>query len=631
MEQVVENADITEGQRVVNRHDSADGALAIGIRTGSGSDFIVNTGSIMASLGGDAMGTVIGITTGSGNDQVRLGDGSFVGGHILLGEDNDKLALWGTPVVTGVSDGGAGSGQIANFENIVKRFGGRFEIADSLAPMQLVQVDSGTLAFNSNYAMSNTSVFATQVNADGSHGHLEVNGLLWIDGTLSVAKDEGLFTDGTRYSIIDATAVANSFDTLDLPDATPLLSFSVDQSPTGVEVIANAASFATLMPGNNSMGESMGVYLDSLTDTATEGLEVLLASLQHSEDIDEVRDTLGSLTPSDREDTIAGGFAAIRKSQDAIRARLDAVRDGANEKSSLLGGNSVVNVFSNDGFNPASAGAWVATMSYDGGRPGAADRTSAFASQNYILGGGIDMPLGSRGLVGTSVFSTFSELAHGRANDFGELRNMLGSVYGAYGFDDGGYVQAVVSAGSNDYRAIRNIDNAYLNRFVDREHGGDVVAANFEFGRRLRNDGVRHEVFAGLNFLSLKDSGFVEKGAGDFSFAANGSEARSLISEVGLRASGKFDFDRGYLRPEITVAWLHEHEVGATIMTGHLVGAPDSTFRFRSARGGEDGYRVTMGIDLSMDMPFKLSLKWHEERLGDYDDSTLSANFKWKF
>ena len=36
-------------------------------------------------------------------------------------------------------------------------------------------------------------------------------------------------------------------------------------------------------------------------------------------------------------------------------------------------------------------------------------------------------------------------------------------------------------------------------------------------------------------------------------------------------------------------------------------------------------------IDLSMDMPFKLSVKWHEERLGDYDDSTLSANFGWKF
>ena len=66
-------------------------------------------------------------------------------------------------------------------------------------------------------------------------------------------------------------------------------------------------------------------------------------------------------------------------------------------------------------------------------------------------------------------------------------------------------------------------------------------------------------------------------------------------------------------------------------MTGHLAGAPDSTFRFRSGRGGEDGYRVTMGVDLSMNMPFKLSLKWHEERLGDYDDSTLSANFRWKF
>ena len=379
--------DITDGFLLDDFNKIADGALAIGIRTGSGRDFIVNTGSIMASLGGDATGTVIGITTGRGNDQVRLGDGSFVGGHILLGDDNDKLALWGTPVVTGVSDGGAGSdtlqlngagsfaGQIANFENIVKRFGGRFEIADSLATMQLVQVDSGTLAFNNNYAMSNTSVFATQVNADGRHGRFEVNGLLWIDGTLSVAKDGGLFTDGTRYSIIDATAVANSFDTLDLPDATPLLSFSVDQSPTGVDIIANAASFATLMPGNNSMSESMGVYLDSLTDTATGDLEVLLASLQHSDDFDHVRDTLGSLTPSDREDTIAGGFAAIRKSQDAIRARLDAVRDGANEKSSLLGGNSVVNVFSNDGFVPASAGAWVATTSYDGGRPGAADRT----------------------------------------------------------------------------------------------------------------------------------------------------------------------------------------------------------------------------------------------------------------
>ena len=89
------------GAEISVRAVAASGALtAVGIRTGSGDDIVINNGLISATLVRGTNTTAgIGIDLGAGNDQLTLGDGSEVVGTVILGTGDDTLTLVGTPTV----------------------------------------------------------------------------------------------------------------------------------------------------------------------------------------------------------------------------------------------------------------------------------------------------------------------------------------------------------------------------------------------------------------------------------------------------------------------------------------------------------------------------------------------------
>ncbi|HEY6234000.1 MAG TPA: hypothetical protein VIW69_02715, partial [Candidatus Elarobacter sp.] len=85
-------------------------ASAIGIGTGAGNDTIVNEGKITATKiinGVTSPGTAI--STGAGDDTVTLKNGSVTNGTIDLGTGNNRLILQGTPVINGSILDGSGS------------------------------------------------------------------------------------------------------------------------------------------------------------------------------------------------------------------------------------------------------------------------------------------------------------------------------------------------------------------------------------------------------------------------------------------------------------------------------------------------------------------------------------------
>jgi hypothetical protein len=634
---------VNAGEEIEETTLHTDGAQAYGIWTGAGDDLIINTGSITAGtvVNGTA-GLGIGIRAGAGNDELRFGDGSSVSGHVWLESGDDTLALWGSSSVSGITDAGAGidrldmygpgsfAGVLANFEAAAKHQAGTFALHNALPTLDSISVFEGTLALTSSYSMDVDSNFMARVNADGSHGRFEVAGNLGLDGTLSVTKDDGLFVDGTRYGVIAADDIDGAFHTFDLPDPTSMLSFGVEQGDTNVDVVVSVESLAGFAAADNLLAQSMGGYMDELTASASGELATVLTILQHSDDKDLVADTLSTMTPSDRENTVTGSLAALRRSQDAVHERLAAIRSGAAGKS-YLGGDSAVNLFAGDGFQPGQPGGlWVATMSFDGGQP--AGKQPAFASENYLFGGGMDLPLGDeRFVIGGSVFAGFSDVRHERVNDASEMKSVLGSVYGSFTGHDGYYAQGVVSAGPIDYRAFRHLDAAFVSRLVESDHTGEALAAGFETGRSFRHGLFDSEWFTGFNYVALTEHAFEESGGGSLGFAAHGAEAESLVSELGIRSAIAFDRPWGVIRPRLSLAWLHEHDIGTDTLTGHLLGAPDSSFTFRHDRAGDDGYRVSLGFEVQSDENGFFTLKWNEEKLGSYADSSVLAKFGMRF
>ena len=114
-------------------------------------------------------------------------------------------------------------------------------------------------------------------------------------------------------------------------------------------------------------------------------------------------------------------------------------------------------------------------------------------------------------------------------------------------------------------------------------------------------------------------------------FAAQGAEAESLVSELGIRSAIEVERPWGIIRPRVSLAWLHEHDIGADTLTGHLLGAPESSFTFRHDRAGDDGYRLSLGFEVQSDENGYFTLKWNEEKLGSYADSSVLARIGMRF
>ena len=185
-------------------------AQARGIITGGGDDTILNSGMIITSTvrnGTRELG--IAIATGAGNDAVTLAPGTHVEGSIDLGDGNDTLALSGSPMVIGEVTGGSGTDSLmfkgagsvdfglADFEIATKRGAGTFSVG-SLATMQRLEVDQGTLEINDDYQMGEFSVFQTKVYGSGDCGQLKINGEAGLAGTLEVIKGPGAYVSGTK-------------------------------------------------------------------------------------------------------------------------------------------------------------------------------------------------------------------------------------------------------------------------------------------------------------------------------------------------------------------------------------------------------------------------------------------------
>ena len=129
-------------------------------------------------------------------------NGSKTIGHIDLGDGNDWLTFVGTPLVTGNVTGGAGidmlvfegTGSIGftptAFEHAIKQGAGTFTVAN-LPTMQRIEIKGGVLEVNSNYQFSNSGLFETFVNRDGSFGQLKVNGNTQLAGDLKCPEGTG--------------------------------------------------------------------------------------------------------------------------------------------------------------------------------------------------------------------------------------------------------------------------------------------------------------------------------------------------------------------------------------------------------------------------------------------------------
>ena len=128
--------------------------------------------------------------------------------------------------------------------------------------------------------MAGNSAFRNYVNGNNrGAGLLSVNGTASLAGALTVVKGRGYFYNGSVYDIITGNSVTGAFSGVTLPQSTPLLSFSMLQGPTAVQVTTHARSFTTF--ASSPVEWAVADYLDRIQHTNSDDLLTVLAEIQN--------------------------------------------------------------------------------------------------------------------------------------------------------------------------------------------------------------------------------------------------------------------------------------------------------------------------------------------------------------
>ncbi len=623
-------------------------AQAVGIRTGGGADVIVNEGAIVVNeIRGGVVTPGTAIYTGAGNDRVKLGASSVTVGAIDLGDGDDSLTLAGAPQVTGAVSGGAGTnalvfdgaGGIAfapvAFQQATKQGSGTFSVA-TLPTMQRIDVRQGVLQVNGSYAFSNTGVFRSRINGDGSFGQFKVNGTAQLDGNLTVVKGTGLFVPGRTYSVVEASTLTNAFSSVSLPASNCFVSFRMNQLPTAVQVETTVKPF-TSQAGNPAQN-AVSAALDRIvaSGTASEDLTSRLGLLQDLSP-SRYRAAVSTISADSYGNFSQSSVSTAHRYTKSLQYRMQNVRSMAGQQVQeqpilLAYVGSDMDLFYN--FDRVSQvqgknGLWVNAF----GQWGAQQQDSGYSGYDYSMSGvtvGFDRVLANGFLAGVSAGYAKSDVDLDDGQGSGDIESYYASLYGSWSLKDLS-VDTVLSVGRNRYDNSRLVAAGGPPAWVVSSHDGDLFSGYLRAGYTFRVQDWALEPFASAQYVFLDEDAFIESGAAGLSLNVDSRTTQSLVSELGLRVTRVFSFDYGKLVPEVSVAWLHDFDIDDRVITSSFAGSPGATFAVAGPKAQKDGAAGGAGITFVHKSGFSTSIKYIGEYRGDYISNGVLGELRFVF
>ncbi len=157
-------------------------------------------------------------------------------------------------------------------------------------------------------------------------------------------------------------------------------------------------------------------------------------------------------------------------------------------------------------------------------------------------------------------------------------REALASVYGVLKFGHGGYLNAILSGGSNTLDIDRNIQLGATTRKetgnTSASHTGAELGGGYVFGA----GSVKHGPFASVTYQRINVGGYAEDALDSTAMNFDGFERQSLIGRFGYQIEGQFDMGGRSVQPYGRVAYADEDRdnitsvrAGSNTMNGHFV------------------------------------------------------------
>jgi len=567
-----------------------------------------------------------------------------VNGVAVLGATGNET-IYNHGRITGSVDLGAGINAFQNFQDGIFNSGTTIHLGPGNTLTNAGILSPGgpgiplTTHLGSNLAQAGSGTFEAEVYGDGRNDKLVVNGAVSLDGNLSILRQPGYYTNGTRYLIMESVEGINgAFSNVLLPNAVPLLSFDIDQLPNTVEVEVTAPSITTVAANRVEM--AIANYLDRIIPSATGDLLNVLGEFQ-SLSSSQLGEAFSSLSPDSYDDYTRTTFDMTRRITQTLQQRMLAVRSYAQAQKSgsdkpvllaFTGSDASLGQFMTSrelSQVQTKNGLWFNALGHWGDQ----DDGDGYTGYDFTIRGatvGFDHAIGDHFMAGISIGPSHAEIDLNHNRGEGDIKSVMGSLYGSY-FSKNLYVDGVLSYGRSEYDNERLITIGLLQRNVYSSHDGDLFSAYLGAGYTFDVRQWLVGPFVSLQYINLDEEGFTERGADSVSLIMDGRKTDALVSELGFRLRRVFETDHGVFVPELSAAWLHDFDLDDRTITAAFAGSPGSSFSMKGQDVERDGATLGAGIIFLHKSGLSTSLKYRGEFREDYQSHGIMGELRFAF
>ncbi|HEV7260516.1 MAG TPA: autotransporter domain-containing protein [Bosea sp. (in: a-proteobacteria)] len=630
---------------------------------------VVNSGTIRAGSGQNALGWQTGVTPTTGTLTLDLRAGSVIEGNVVANAAGtvDLLRLGGDANWT--LDGGVGSaGQYRNFDTLEKTGTSTWTVSGSGDFAGATRILAGKLLVNGSLAGSavmvasgatlggSGAVGATTIATGGtiapgnSIGTLTVNGafvqaagatyqveldpgmvtsdLIKVNGTATLASGAALsvvnytgaaYVPGQRYTVLSSTGLTGTYG-LGEQALTAFLSLrdAYDANNAYLAVVqARSVGDVGGTPNEVEVGKSV--------DSLPAGNSVQTGVLNQPS-IDAARAALnqlsGEIHASARTALIDESWLLRAAVNDRLRAAFGSV--GAAPMATLNYGFTADRSASVKGAMPALRSELFAVWGQGYGSWGNADGDGNAAKMTRSTGGVL---LGADAAVFDNL--RFGLVAGYSRSDF-DVTNRLSSGeidnyhLGIYGGGRWGAInlRAGASYSWHDVETSRTVASAFLGGNPRASYDAGTAQIFGEAGYRMDVGRVGLEPFAGLTYVHLRTDGFSETGATS-ALVGQGDDTGVGYSTLGLRASTSFDLQGVDLTLRGGLAW--RHAFGDVDPAVTLAFAGSNAFRVVGLPIARDSALVEAGLDVAVGRNATLGVAYTGQLAEDAQDHAFKG------
>jgi outer membrane autotransporter protein len=533
---------------------------------------------------------------------------------------------WGGTITTRLTGSGTITGNVTN--------------TGTIAPGNSI----GTMTIAGNYTHAAGATYTVEANAAGQSDKLIVTGTATLNGgTVEVLAENGNYNMRTNYTILTAGTVVGTFAnvTSNLAFLTPSLSY--DPSNVYLLLTRNSTNFADVAGSSNQY--AIASALDRTSPTATGDMADVINAVYglSAPGARGAYDQMGGLSHV----SLTGAtFSSFNRYMDILSSRMGGLGSPGYRSSSAgqppmlasrTGGIadvgttliSALQATAAQNTTTPSFGLWVKGYGSLGERRGG-DTSSRYDYDMAGIAAGFDRRIGQSVLLGMSLGYVHTNTDMKDLSDDGTISSYQGSLYGS--FTKGPfYLNGIAAYGYNRYDTRRDISFGTITRRATARYDGETAGGSLEGGYRIVTDPIDIIPFASLRGVYLTRDGFRERNAAALALDADGDNASSLMSSLGMRFTKDYKVSSGTLTPEVSLKWDHEFINDDYVLNASFAGYPASTFTVKGDRPDRDSLGAGLALTYQTAANVYFCLAYDGAFSGDTTEHAGTAGIRYRW